>query len=93
MEHEAIPLLRDAIVHCENVRDFVSRDLFASILSNEEEHVDILETQFEMIAQMGLENYVQLQSRADGGLRLKTGCLRLCPSYAHRTARGVRPTG
>jgi bacterioferritin len=64
LEHEAIPLLRDAIVHCESVRDFVSRDLFASILSNEEEHVDVLETQFELIRQMGLENYVQLQSSA-----------------------------
>jgi bacterioferritin len=62
LEHEAIPLLRDAIAHCESVRDFVSRDLFASILSNEEDHVDILETQFELIARMGLENYVQMQS-------------------------------
>jgi bacterioferritin len=64
LEHEAIPLLRDAIVHCEGVRDFVSRDLFASILSNEEEHVDVLETQFELIKQMGLANYIQLQSSA-----------------------------
>jgi bacterioferritin len=64
LEHEAIPLLRDAIVHCESVRDFVSRDLFASILSNEEHHVDVLETQFEMIARMGLQNYIQLQSAA-----------------------------
>jgi bacterioferritin len=67
LEHEAIPLLRDAIVHCESVRDFVSRDLFASILSNEEEHVDVLETQFAMIERMGLENYVQLQSSATEG--------------------------
>ncbi len=67
LEHEAIPLLRDAIVHCESVRDFVSRDLFASILSNEEEHVDILETQFAMIARMGLQNYLQLQSEATEG--------------------------
>lgn len=63
LEEEAIPPLRDAIVHCEKVRDFVSRDLFAHILENEEEHVDTLETQFEMIRQMGLENYIQLQSR------------------------------
>lgn len=62
MEEEAIPLLRDAIVHCESVHDFVSRDLFASILQSEEEHVDFLETQFDMIERMGLENYVQLQS-------------------------------
>ena len=62
LEEEAIPPLREAIVHCEKVRDFVSRDLFAHILENEEEHVDTLETQFEMIRQMGLENYIQLQS-------------------------------
>ena len=66
VEHEAIPLLRDAIAHCETVRDFVTRDLFASILASEEEHVDFLETQFDMIARMGLENYVQLQSKPAG---------------------------
>ncbi|QIG54777.1 bacterioferritin [Altererythrobacter sp. BO-6] len=63
MEEEAIPLLRDAIEHCEKVRDYVSRDLFADILESEEEHVDFLETQFDMIARMGLQNYVQLQSK------------------------------
>ena len=63
LEEEALPPLRDAIVHCEKVRDFVSRDLFTHILENEEEHVDHLETQFEMIRQMGLENYIQLNSR------------------------------
>ena len=64
LEHDAIPLLKEAIAHCETVRDFVSRDLFADILANEEEHVDILETQFEMIERMGLANYVQLNSEA-----------------------------
>ncbi len=64
LEMEAVPLLRDAVVHCENVRDFVSRDLFASILSSEEEHIDFLETQLDMIERMGMENYVQLQSGA-----------------------------
>lgn len=66
VEHEAIPLLRDAIEHCEKVRDYVSRDLFASILESEEEHVDFLETQFDMIERMGLQNYVQLQSKPAG---------------------------
>lgn len=66
LEEEAIPPLRQAIVHCEKVHDFVSRDLFAHILQNEEEHVDTLETQFEMIRQMGLENYIQLQSKPAG---------------------------
>jgi bacterioferritin len=46
------------------VRDYVSRDLFADILDNEESHVDTLEQQFEMIARMGLQNYVQLHSKA-----------------------------
>lgn len=66
LEEDAIPLLREAIAHCESVRDFVSRDLFASILDSEEEHVDFLETQFEMIARMGLANYIQLNSEAAG---------------------------
>jgi bacterioferritin len=63
LEYEALPLLKDAIAHCESVRDFVSRELFADILANEEEHVDILEKQFDMITRMGIENYVQLQSK------------------------------
>jgi len=64
LELEAVEQLKGAIVHSESVRDFTSRDLFAKILSNEEDHVDHLEQQFEMIANMGLPNYVQLQSEA-----------------------------
>jgi bacterioferritin len=67
LEHEALPPLRDAIAYCESVRDFVSRDLFAHILDNEEEHVDVLEQQFEMIERMGIQNYVQLQSTPPEG--------------------------
>ena len=33
------------------------------ILENEEEHVDTLEQQFEMIERMGIQNYIQLQSK------------------------------
>ena len=62
-EGEAIPLLRDAIAHSEAVRDYVSRDLFRRILDNEEEHVDFLERQFDMIERMGVQNYIQLQSK------------------------------
>ena len=62
LEVEALTQLRGAVGHCESVRDYVSRDLFAEILQNEEEHVDTIEQQFEMIARMGLQNYVQLQS-------------------------------
>jgi len=63
LEVEAIAVLRDAIQHCETVRDFVSRDLFLKILESEEEHVDTLERQFDMIERMGLENYIQLNSK------------------------------
>jgi bacterioferritin len=67
LELEALTQLRGAIQHCESVRDYVSRDLFAEILENEEAHVDSLETQFEMIARMGLENYIHLQSKPAEG--------------------------
>ena len=66
LEYDALPLLKDAIAHCESVRDYVSRDLFAEILESEEEHVDFLETQFDLIKQMGIQNYVQMQSEAAG---------------------------
>lgn len=66
LEYDAIPLLRDAIAHCETVRDFVSREIFARILESEEEHVDFLEKQFDMIERMGIQNYCQLQSKPAG---------------------------
>jgi bacterioferritin len=67
LEEEALPPLRDAIAYCESIRDYVSRDLFADILESEEEHVDTLEKQFDMIRQMGIENYIQLQSKPTEG--------------------------
>jgi bacterioferritin len=66
VEYEALEQLKNAIAHCESVRDYVSRDLFAQILANEEEHVDTLERQFDMIRNMGLPNYIQLQSKPAG---------------------------
>ncbi len=62
LEEEAVPMYRDAVEYCESVRDYVSRDLFQSILTDEEGHVDYLETQFDLIRQMGIQNYIQLQS-------------------------------
>lgn len=67
LEEIAIPLLRDALEHCEKVRDYVSRDLFASILESEEHHLDELEKQFDLIERMGIENYVQMMSQPAGG--------------------------
>ena len=64
LEQAAMPVLREAIVHCESVRDFVTRELFVDILDSEEDHVDFIETQLELIDQMGIQNYIQLQSEA-----------------------------
>lgn len=64
LEHQAIPDLRDAIEHCERVRDFVSRELFSKILDNEEEHVDWLETQLELLDKVGEQNYIQSQMKS-----------------------------
>ena len=65
LENMAIPLLREAMAYCESVQDYVSRDLFGKILHNEEEHVDYIETQFELIERIGIERYTMLQSEAN----------------------------
>jgi len=61
LEYQALPLLREAIAHCESVNDYVSRELFEDILESEEEHVDWLETQLGLIDRTGLQNYLQSQ--------------------------------
>lgn len=66
LEQDALPALREGIALCEREADFVSRDLLKSILNSEEEHIDFLEAQFELIDQMGMENYVQLQTSPAG---------------------------
>ena len=64
LEQKAVPDLRAAIVYCESVRDFVTRDLLSEILENEEDHIDFIEIQFGLVGKMGLENYIQLQSES-----------------------------
>ncbi|MCS3902063.1 bacterioferritin [Methylohalomonas lacus] len=59
LEHEAVPLLREAAAYCESIKDYVSRDLFTEILDGEEEHIDWLETQLDLVNRVGLENYLQ----------------------------------
>ncbi|MGH8551454.1 MAG: bacterioferritin [Methylococcales bacterium] len=59
LEVEACPLLREAIAYSESASDYVSRELFESILKSEEQHIDWLETQLELIGKVGLQNYIQ----------------------------------
>ncbi|HIP94586.1 MAG TPA: bacterioferritin [Leucothrix sp.] len=60
LESDAVlPALNKGIAHCEDVQDYVSRQLLGKILHEKEEHVDWLETQQELIKSVGLENYQQ----------------------------------
>ncbi|MEL1265460.1 bacterioferritin [Pseudoxanthomonas putridarboris] len=65
LEHEALPLLREAIAYCETVADFVSRKLFVDILDSEEEHIDWLETQLSVIDRIGEPNYLLTKLEGD----------------------------
>jgi bacterioferritin len=64
LEEKALDDLRKGIAYCEDVRDFVSRDLLLKILTREEDHVDFLERQFDLIKQIGMQRYVMLNAAA-----------------------------
>ena len=61
LEQAAQATIKDGMAHCESVRDYVSRDLLQDILDDTEEHIDWLETQIELLAKVGLQNYLQSQ--------------------------------
>ncbi|HWT99744.1 MAG TPA: bacterioferritin [Terriglobales bacterium] len=61
LEMTAIPDLRSGIAYCEEVKDYITRELLEDILESEEEHVDWLETNLELIQKVGLQNYLQSQ--------------------------------
>jgi bacterioferritin len=60
-EQGAHATLKEAIAHCEGVRDYVSRDVLQRILDATEEHIDHLETQIELVGNVGEQNWLQLQ--------------------------------
>jgi bacterioferritin len=59
LEHIAHVDLKAAVAYCEEVGDYVSRELFVDIMESEEEHIDWLETQLSLIDKVGLQNYLQ----------------------------------
>ncbi len=64
IELDGVKNYKEAVAYAESIKDFVSRDLFAKILADEEGHVDYLETQLQMIEDMGLQNYIQINSQS-----------------------------
>lgn len=60
-EYGAHGVLKEAIAHCESVRDYVSRDVLQDILDDTEEHIDHLETEIELVAKVGEQNWLQSQ--------------------------------
>lgn len=61
LEYASQKTLKEGISVCEQARDYISRELFEHILDDTEEHIDWLETQIELIEQVGLQNYLQSQ--------------------------------
>ncbi len=66
LERAAQQTVKDGMAHCESVRDYVSRDLLGKILDDTEEHIDFLETQIEVLAKVGVQNYLQSQMGEPG---------------------------
>src|SRR4026209_1721812 len=58
-EMSARALYQEAATHCHGVRDYVTRDLFEKLMSDEEHHIDFLETQIDLVAKLGVELYAQ----------------------------------
>ncbi len=66
-EREAHPTYKEAIAWCEQVQDYVTRELLVEIQESEEEHIDWIETQLGLIEKVGLQNYQQSQMKPEEG--------------------------
>ena len=62
-EHDARTLYIEARKHCEEVGDFVSKALFESLITDEEGHIDFLETQIALFDEIGAEQYGLLNAK------------------------------
>lgn len=65
LEKRKHDVLIDAIDICTQKRDFVSRELLIKLKDGNEEYADWLETQQDKIIDIGIQNYIQLQSIED----------------------------
>ncbi|MES2149265.1 MAG: bacterioferritin [Pseudomonadota bacterium] len=64
LEQAAQVTVKEGIAACEQAADYVSRELFKHILEDTEEHIDWIETQLDLIAKVGIQNYLQSQMEA-----------------------------
>ena len=58
-EMSARALYQEAATHCHAVKDYVTRDLFEELLHDEEGHIDVLESQLDLIGRVGEQLYTQ----------------------------------
>jgi bacterioferritin len=65
LERGSLDTLKEAIGHCETVRDYVSREILEDILDDTEEHIDWIETQLELVGKVGTQNYLQSQMEGE----------------------------
>ena len=65
MQHKLRDELVAGIDQCENAEDFISRAVLTQFLRAEEDHLDWLETQLSLIADVGIENYIQTAAHGD----------------------------
>ena len=61
-EYDARTLYVEARDHCESVKDYVSKDLFEELMTDEEGHIDYLETQIHLYERLGQERYELLNA-------------------------------
>ncbi|MDX1654341.1 MAG: ferritin-like domain-containing protein, partial [Candidatus Competibacteraceae bacterium] len=62
LEYQVVKDLREVIEYCEQVRDYVTRNILVQMLDDtEEDHAYWLEQQLGLIDRVGLQNYLQSQ--------------------------------
>ena len=66
IEHDGRNDYIEAIEYCEQVKDYVTRDLFRDLLADEEGHIDHIETELGLIDKVGIENYMLKQMQEAG---------------------------
>ena len=65
LELDGAKNLREGIAYADSVHDYVSRDLMIEVLSDEEKHIDWLETELELIQRLGIQNYLLAQVKEE----------------------------